>query len=303
MTKCTYWDNRYIPVEYSFDSISNENNIYFTLCLISKGTAVLNVNGEKCYISAPILICANPDFTIEIIKSNNTNIKSIFFAPEFINRNLSAKVILDDDYDLQCKLFSFPNFDIFYNTSDLFKGIIPVEVDALAKLEYIFDTTIEQMAKQPDNMWSCRARMSILKIFDFASTLYNEAFVCNIENETLVDCVLNYIEFNYDKKISLTDLSKWNNTNRTTLANEFKKVTGQTISEFITNKRIDMSSQILCFTNIPVEEIALKCGFDSQSYFAKTFKKKMGVSPTTYRKNQVAERIKMQCEVAFNSGK
>ena len=265
---------------------------YFSLCLIKKGNAVLSIDGTKCYLSAPALLCLNPDRKAEIIKSAKLQMETIFFAPEFINRNLSVERITADDYDVTCKLFDFPNFDLFYKTDDLYNCIIPFEATELSRVEFLFDSIIEQLSVQPDNMWSCRARMAIIRIFDCAAKLFEGTFGVNQESDTLVDCILTFIEFNIEKQFTIEWLSRQYSTNRTTLMSEFKRVTGKTINEFVLDKRIDLSKQILAFTNISIEELSEKCGFSSQSYFTRAFKKKSGLSPLQFRKKAVENRIK-----------
>lgn len=291
MTKCRFWEDRYLPIEYSIKDISNEDG-YFSLCLLTKGTAVIDIDGERCYVSAPAILCMNPDRNAEILKSNKLQIKSVFFAPEFINRNLSVERITADDYEVTCKLFDFPNFDMFYKTDEFYNCIIPFEATELKKVEFLFDSIIEQISVQPDNMWSCRARMAIIRIFDYAAKLYEGMFGVNQESDTLVDCILTFIEFNIEKQFTIEWLSRTYSTNRTTLMAEFKRVTGKTINEFVLDKRIDLSKQILAFTNISIEELATKCGFSSQSYFTRAFKKKTGLSPMQFRKKAVEARIK-----------
>ena len=219
-------------------------------------------------------------------------IKTILFTPDFINRNLSVESILSDDYEINCKLFDFPSFDLFYQTNNFYNCVIPFDVEELSKVEYLFDSIIEQLSVQPDNMWSCRARMSVIRIFDYATNLYKEAFEINQESDTLIDCILTFIEFNLEKQFAIDDLCRWYNTNRTTLMTEFKHITGKTINEFVIDKRISVSKKILEFTNISIEELSEKCGFSSQSYFTRTFKKKTGLSPTQYRNQALEKRIK-----------
>ena len=291
MTKCRFWEDRYLPIEYSIENIRSEDG-HFSLCLLKKGTAVLEIDGERCYVSAPALLCLKPKLNAVILKSNNLQIKSIFFAPEFINRNLSVERITADDYDVTCKLFDFPNFDLFYKTDDLYNCIIPFEATELSRVEFLFDSIIEQLSVQPDNMWSCRARMAIIRIFDCAAKLFEGTFGVNQESDTLVDCILTFIEFNIEKQFTIEWLSHQYSTNRTTLMSEFKRVTGKTINEFVLDKRIDLSKQILAFTNISIEELSEKCGFSSQSYFTRAFKKKSGLSPLQFRKKAVENRIK-----------
>lgn len=291
MTKCRFWENRYLPIEYSLDKIQS-NEGFFSLCLVKKGVATLEIDNEKCYLSAPAMICVNPDKKITILKSNHLQIKTVLFTPDFINRNLSVESILSDDYEINCKLFDFPSFDLFYQTNNFYNCVIPFDVEELSKVEYLFDSIIEQLSVQPDNMWSCRARMSVIRIFDYAANLYKEAFEINQESDTLIDCILTFIEFNLEKQFTIGDLCRWYNTNRTTLMTEFKHITGKTINEFVIDKRISVSKKILEFTNISVEELSEKCGFSSQSYFTRTFKKKTGLSPTQYRKKALEKRIR-----------
>ena len=196
-----------------------------------------------------------------------------------------------DDYEINCKLFDFPSFDLFYQTNNFYNCVIPFDVEELSKVEYLFDSIIEQLSVQPDNMWSCRARMSVIRIFDYAANLYKEAFEINQESDTLIDCILTFIEFNLEKQFTIDNLCRWYNTNRTTLMTEFKHITGKTINEFVIDKRISVSKKILEFTNISIEELSEKCGFSSQSYFTRTFKKKTGLSPTQYRKQAIEKRI------------
>lgn len=290
MTKCRFWENRYLPIEYSLDKIQS-NEGFFSLCLVKKGVATLEIDNEKCYLSAPAMICVNPDKKITILKSNHLQIKTILFTPDFINRNLSVESILSYDYEINCKLFDFPSFDLFYQTNNFYNCVIPFDVEELSKVEYLFDSIIEQLSVQPDNMWSCRARTSVIRIFDYAANLYKEAFEINQESDTLIDCILTFIEFNLEKQFTIYDLCRQYNTNRTTLMTEFKHITGKTINEFVIDKRISVSKKILEFTNISIEELSEKCGFSSQSYFTRTFKKKTGLSPTQYRKQAIEKRI------------
>lgn len=291
MIKCKYFENRNLPVEYSTERLFPSLSGYFTLALLFNGTAVLEIDNQRCFVSAPALLCLKPQTQILLLKSNKLMFKSIFFDPAFINRNLSVQRILADDYSVQCRLFDFPSFDIFYNIDDAYSGIIPVSSGEIIRLKLLFDEVINQFCCQPDDMWSCRARMNLLMILDFAAGLLN-CFDANVENRTAVDCVLEYIEKNFDKKMSIADFCKWNRINRTTLMKEFKACTGKTITDFIIDKRLEVSAQILEFTNLSIDEIAQRCGFSSQSYFCRIFKHRFGATPSAYRKMSVEKRIK-----------
>lgn len=57
------------------------------------------------------------------------------------------------------------------------------------------------------------------------------------------------------------------------------------------HRRIELSKLLMCYENMPLTEIAATVGFSSIYYFSKQFKKKEGLSPTDYKKQQTGEQI------------
>ena len=67
------------------------------------------------------------------------------------------------------------------------------------------------------------------------------------------------------------------------LSRIFKKYTGTTFSEYLTNYRIEQAKKLLGEGKLSVKEIAYATGFNSQGYFSKIFKKYAGVSPSDFK--------------------
>ncbi len=65
----------------------------------------------------------------------------------------------------------------------------------------------------------------------------------------------------------------------------FKKTTGQSPNNYITNKRMEVASKFLLDTNMPLLEIANAVGYDNLYYFERVFKKKFGIPPGKFRKS------------------
>ena len=63
----------------------------------------------------------------------------------------------------------------------------------------------------------------------------------------------------------------------------FKKHFHCNFSDFINNYRIEKAKLFLEDTSLPISDIAIKCGFNSFSYFCKIFKLSVGLSPSAYR--------------------
>ena len=66
----------------------------------------------------------------------------------------------------------------------------------------------------------------------------------------------------------------------------FKKETGKSVLEYITDCRLSSARQMLEETNLPITEVALAAGYDNFSYFSKLFRRNEGMSPSEYRKGK-----------------
>ncbi len=92
-----------------------------------------------------------------------------------------------------------------------------------------------------------------------------------------------YLEQNYQKKISLDELSEQFYINKYYLTRIFKEYYGLSISSYLQQLRITRAKQLLRFTDLPVENIGTQCGIPDPNYFSRIFRKIEGVSPGQFR--------------------
>ena len=59
---------------------------------------------------------------------------------------------------------------------------------------------------------------------------------------------------------------------------------GMSPQQFLTTYRITKAAELLAVTDLPVESIALSCGYNDPLVFTKAFKQMKGMSPSSYRK-------------------
>lgn len=72
---------------------------------------------------------------------------------------------------------------------------------------------------------------------------------------------------------------------RTSFYNKVKSLTGLSPKELISDFRLKKAIMYLENSNITIQEIAYKTGFNDPVYFTRTFKMKMGMTPTKYRED------------------
>lgn len=70
---------------------------------------------------------------------------------------------------------------------------------------------------------------------------------------------------------------------RSHLSRAFKAQFGVNISEYLLGLRITRAKQLLRFSSDSVEDIASACGIEDANFFARTFKKVEGMSPSQFR--------------------
>lgn len=92
-----------------------------------------------------------------------------------------------------------------------------------------------------------------------------------------------YININYtDKALSVEDIARYLYINSGYLRQIFKKELGMTVTDYITNMRMNKARELLSSGNIKLSEISDMIGYSDASYFGKCFKKFYACSPSEY---------------------
>ena len=98
-----------------------------------------------------------------------------------------------------------------------------------------------------------------------------------------MEAVVDYIERNLKKGISLEDVANHVNISTYYLSKIFKKEMGVNFITYVTDRKMDLAKEMLVNTDIPVLNIALDLAYNEANYFSKAFKKKTGLTPSEYR--------------------
>jgi len=92
-----------------------------------------------------------------------------------------------------------------------------------------------------------------------------------------------FIEENLDQRICLDSLAKEVGVSRFHFARAFKVSFGVSPHKYLLDLRIGKAANLLCGTQEPIIDIALRVGFPSQSEFSRTFKQAMQCTPREFR--------------------
>jgi AraC-like DNA-binding protein len=100
--------------------------------------------------------------------------------------------------------------------------------------------------------------------------------------------VSRFVREHLDRRITLADAAAAAVLSPNYLAHLLKKQTGQTLTELVTERRMERARELLTHTDMRVGEIARAVGFDDEAYFARRFRQWYDVSPREFRLRSAA---------------
>jgi transcriptional regulator GlxA family with amidase domain len=116
----------------------------------------------------------------------------------------------------------------------------------------------------------------------------NEKFYYNSRR---IEKVFEFMNDNYNKQVSLAEVSRIANMPEASFSRFIKKRTGKTFIDSLNEIRLGHASRMLIDTTNTVAEIAYKCGFNNISNFNRIFKRKKFCIPKEFRETYTGNRV------------
>ena len=128
-------------------------------------------------------------------------------------------------------------------------------------------------------------RLIILKSPEDEFDINSDSTYIKYHDENIVNRTTRFIQCNYPNRITLDILSIYASCNASYLSHLFKLKTGQNLSDYINEVRLNKAKILLSSGNDSITNIAYACGYNQSAYFTKIFKEHFGVTPKEYRNN------------------
>ncbi len=100
---------------------------------------------------------------------------------------------------------------------------------------------------------------------------------------SMFDTVINQFHHEYQKEINIAEYARRNHISCSWFIREFRKYTGSSPKQYITNLRLQHAKELLNNHSLSVSDIATLVGYEDQLYFSRIFRKYTGTSPSEYR--------------------
>lgn len=282
-----------LPVyfEHSDDFMKCSDSM-LRLVYVVEGSGIIKVNGQSIIFSAPALFCFNELDEVGVQRSINIKTQVVYFNPIVINDALKLDVIRKNSRELtrteyQDYFLLFP----FMDREELNTPYIEIGPITSKRISKLFEGIKEELTYMENEFWPCRSRSYLLETLFLIQSMITdsrnkESMILPESSEDISNIIL-YLYTNYNRKITIEELTDIFHINRTTLSKEFRKTTGLSIMEYLVKYRLKMAAVMLRETMLPISEILNRVGFNDSVHFSRMFKKHMGYTPSGYREKHI----------------
>lgn len=104
-----------------------------------------------------------------------------------------------------------------------------------------------------------------------------------------ISSVIQYIDENYHRDITVDELAKKCGLSKTYFAAQFRQVFGTSPKAYVNTLRIAKAKNMLEFSDLPIKKISVSCGFKSLNTFFCAFKKSTDMTPTEFKASRQQE--------------
>ncbi|QAS69295.1 AraC family transcriptional regulator [Oenococcus sicerae] len=239
---------------------------------VEKGNLSFTINEQKMIIHENDLV---------LIGSRSLHeIRSLKHSPSIHHAIVFSSEILKSQYEDQTMT---EIIEPLLQKTIILDQMIPANKNQ--KYRTIFKKIVNYHTRS-ENDWYFKSKICILQLinlfFSDGFTQKNTKINRSEYNEQLYNAI-SYIHENYAKKIFIKKIADQVGLSEAYFIRKFKLKYDLTPLEYINNFRLYKASKMLNESSNNITEICFACGFNSTSYFIKTFKDQFGVSPKKYR--------------------
>ncbi len=164
-----------------------------------------------------------------------------------------------------------------------FKNMLHLNHVDLAKSEYVLNSMIHELSmKEPGFELFLKNKLEELILF--LSRKYSQICIPKAKSLVRIGKAIQFIEANFQNNIYIQQLAELSFMSVRNFQRVFKEATGLSPNDYLLELRIQNASKLLTETDSAIYVISEQVGIADWFYFSKAFKKKFGVSPLAYRK-------------------
>ena len=124
-----------------------------------------------------------------------------------------------------------------------------------------------------------------IKQYKIEDVLQRETIISKRTQDPRINALTDYILTHFDQTLSCSRLAEMVGLSESSMRRLFKKHTGKSPVDFITDSRLTVAARRLLVSNEHIAQIAYSVGIEDPNYFSRLFRENFGISPQEYRRN------------------
>lgn len=105
----------------------------------------------------------------------------------------------------------------------------------------------------------------------------------NVRIQAVAEAVRTYIQENYANDISLQDAAGAMGYSEPYFCKVFKQCFDMNFTSYLTSVRVEAAKELLMDVSVNIKDVCREVGFHDSNYFARVFKRTVGMTPSEYR--------------------
>ncbi|MBZ4645415.1 MAG: transcriptional regulator, AraC family [Clostridia bacterium] len=266
-------------------SWSMETNVHdhFEMVYIKRGNAIFQISGQDVHLGPNDIVIIKPYQPHKFIVKSQSGCEFIVLRFKFRNQH-------DDEYSD----ISLNDFIEFVKNKES-GPFITLKVSRKNDIVYVMNRILREKEKQ--DLWGdFLSYLLIMELFVLISRALKMEWEESIKNKSLkvkelMQIAKEYMEKNYEKDLTLTDVARYIFLSQSYFAHAFKEEFDISPKSYLLKVRVEKSKELLEKTDLKVSDVALSVGFSSQQRYNDIFKKYVGMTPLKYKKRMKAARM------------
>ncbi|HEY9062880.1 MAG TPA: AraC family transcriptional regulator [Pseudobacteroides sp.] len=250
---------------------------FFEMVYIKKGHAVFEISGQPVPIGPNDIVIIKPNQSHRFVVKSEEDCEFIVLSFKFINQSSSefSEVPLED----------FLNF-VSSKESGAF---ISLKVSQRNEIITILNRILKE--RQNNDIGSdFLDHLLVMELFVYISRALKMEWESSIMGKSmkvkeLIKISVNYINNNFERDITISDIAKYVFLSPSYFARAFKEEMGTSPINYLLKVRIERAKEILADESLKISDIAYEIGFSNQQRFNEIFKKYTKMTPLKYRKS------------------
>ena len=132
-----------------------------------------------------------------------------------------------------------------------------------------------------------KSNQSVMDMLKFAGYLLEQLYEYEArmrKAESITDKIEGYVHLHFSEPIGRNKIADELGLTPEYVSKLYKKETGNSLTDYISQYRVEQAKILLEKGNLTISEVADKCGFENFTYFSTIFKKYTGITPNQYKK-------------------